>query len=52
MEAVIAIADKLKLDRPVFMGCSIGGMLAPDLAFYHPDRFRAVIGINGGLAMD
>jgi pimeloyl-ACP methyl ester carboxylesterase len=51
MEAVIAIADTLELDRPVFMGCSVGGMLAPDLAFYHPDKFRAVIAINGGLAM-
>ena len=52
MEAVIAIARKLKLERPVFMGCSVGGMLAPDLAFYHPDDFRAVIAINGGLAME
>jgi Predicted hydrolases or acyltransferases (alpha/beta hydrolase superfamily) len=51
MEAVIAIADTLELDRPVFMGCSVGGMLAPDLAFYHPGKFRAVIAINGGLAM-
>jgi pimeloyl-ACP methyl ester carboxylesterase len=34
------------------MGCSIGGHLAPDLALYHPDEFRAVIGINGGLATE
>jgi pimeloyl-ACP methyl ester carboxylesterase len=52
MEAVIAISRKLKLERPVFMGCSVGGMLAPDLAYYHPDEFRAVIAINGGLAME
>jgi pimeloyl-ACP methyl ester carboxylesterase len=32
------------------MGCSIGGHLAPDLALYAPDDFRAVIGINAGLA--
>jgi pimeloyl-ACP methyl ester carboxylesterase len=32
------------------MGCSIGGLLAPDLAFHYPDEFRAVIGINGALA--
>lgn len=50
MDSVVAIAEKLKLDRPVFMGCSVGGMLAPDLAFYRPDKFRAVIAINGGLA--
>jgi pimeloyl-ACP methyl ester carboxylesterase len=50
MDAVVAISHALELDRPVFMGCSIGGHLAPDLALYHPDEFRAVVGINAGLA--
>ena len=49
METVVAISHALDLDRPVFMGCSIGGHLAPDLALYHPNEFRAVVGINGGL---
>jgi pimeloyl-ACP methyl ester carboxylesterase len=49
MKVVVAISHALDLDRPVFMGCSIGGHLAPDLALYHPEEFRAVIGINGGL---
>jgi len=52
IETVIAVADRLKLDRPVFMGCSVGGFLAPDIALAAPDRFRAVIGINAGLAID
>jgi pimeloyl-ACP methyl ester carboxylesterase len=52
IDAVIAISKKLELDRPVFMGCSIGGMLAADLAFYHPQHFRAVIGLNSGLGYD
>jgi pimeloyl-ACP methyl ester carboxylesterase len=52
IETVVAIADRLQLDRPVFMGCSVGGFLAPDLALEVPDRFRAVIGINSGLGMD
>lgn len=52
IEAVVAVADKLDLDRPVYMGCSVGGFLAPDLALAVPDRFRAVVGINAGLAMD
>ena len=52
MEAVIAISVKLGLDRPVYMGCSVGGMLAPDLAYYHPDEFRAVIALNGGLGIE
>ena len=50
MDAVVAISRALELERPVYMGCSIGGHLAPDLALYHPDEFRAVIGINAGLA--
>jgi len=43
------LAEALALDRPVFIGSSIGGMLALDLARYHPDRYRAVIAVQGGL---
>jgi pimeloyl-ACP methyl ester carboxylesterase len=50
IKTVVAISEALELDRPVYMGCSIGGHLAPDLALAHPDKFRAVIGINAGLA--
>jgi pimeloyl-ACP methyl ester carboxylesterase len=50
MNTVVALAHALELDHPVFMGCSIGGHLAPDLALYRPDEFRAVVGINAGLA--
>jgi pimeloyl-ACP methyl ester carboxylesterase len=49
MQTVLAVSAALRLERPAFMGCSIGGQLAPDLALYHPEAFRAVIGINGGL---
>jgi pimeloyl-ACP methyl ester carboxylesterase len=48
MDSVVEIARALKLDRPVYMGCSVGGYLAPDLALYRPEDFRAVIGINAG----
>jgi pimeloyl-ACP methyl ester carboxylesterase len=44
-----ALADVLGLDRPVFLGSSVGGMLALDLARYHPQEFRAVISCEGGL---
>jgi pimeloyl-ACP methyl ester carboxylesterase len=50
MDTVVALSRALGVDRPVFMGCSIGGHLAPDLALYRPEEFRAVIGINAGLA--
>ena len=46
---VTGIADALELDDPAFMGCSVGGLLALDLAFHHPDRFRAVISLQGAL---
>lgn len=46
---VTGLSDALGLDRPVFAGSSIGGMLALDLARYHPERFRAVIALQGGL---
>jgi len=45
----VALARVLELDRPVFMGCSVGGLLALDLALNHPDRFRAVIAVEGSL---
>ena len=45
----IAISDALGLDQPVFMGCSVGGLLALDLAQKHPEKFRAVISVEGAL---
>ena len=50
MDSVVAISRALKADRPVYMGCSVGGYLAPDLALYHPSDFRAVIGVNASIA--
>ncbi len=40
----------LELDRPIFMGCSMGGQIAVDLAAEYPDRFRAVIGVESSLS--
>ncbi|MFN0029552.1 MAG: alpha/beta fold hydrolase [Acidimicrobiales bacterium] len=45
----VGLAAALQLDRPVFMGCSVGGLLALDLALHHPDVFRAVISLEGAL---
>ena len=49
MSVPLALADALDLDRPVYMGSSIGGHLALDLAHQHADRFRAVIGLEAAL---
>jgi pimeloyl-ACP methyl ester carboxylesterase len=50
MKVAVALAGELALDRPVFMGCSIGGHLAADLAAHHPGVFRAAIALEGALA--
>ncbi|MGH7856404.1 MAG: alpha/beta fold hydrolase [Candidatus Binatia bacterium] len=47
MKFVVALSRELGLERPVYMGCSMGGHLAGDLALHHPEEFRAVIGVEG-----
>ena len=46
MEVPITLAAALGLARPVYMGSSIGGHLAVDLALYRPEAFRAVVGLE------
>jgi pimeloyl-ACP methyl ester carboxylesterase len=48
----LELAQVLGLERPVFMGCSVGGLLALELAQLYPERFRAVISVEGALAVD
>jgi pimeloyl-ACP methyl ester carboxylesterase len=43
---IMDIARALELDRPVAMGCSIGGRIVLNLAVEHPDELRAVIGLQ------
>ena len=50
MQVPLALADALELERPAFMGSSIGGHLAVDLALHHPGRFRAVVGLEASAA--
>lgn len=45
----LALSRVLGLERPIFMGCSVGGLLALDLAHKHPNDFRAVISLEGAL---
>ena len=48
----VALASALQLDHPVFMGCSVGGLLALDLARRHSNIFRAVISVEGALKIE
>ena len=49
MAVPLALGMALSLDRPVFIGSSIGGCLALDLACFHPHHFRASISLEGAL---
>lgn len=49
MQVPVTLSRELELERPVFMGCSIGGHLAADLACYYPGVFRAVIALEGAV---
>ena len=46
IQMILEIADALELDKPVVMGCSIGGRIALYLAHQHAKRFRAIIGLE------
>lgn len=46
MTFIVTLVREMELEQPIFMGCSMGGHLAPDLALYHPGVFRAAIGIE------
>ncbi len=48
----LRLASALELEKPVFMGCSVGGLLALDLACRHPESFRAVISVEGALNIE
>ncbi|TQM11282.1 alpha/beta fold hydrolase [Pseudonocardia kunmingensis] len=48
---VVGVCDALELDRPVVMGCSIGGRIVLRLARDHADRFAALIGLQSGAAV-
>ncbi|MBM4258921.1 MAG: alpha/beta hydrolase [Deltaproteobacteria bacterium] len=50
MKVPVTLSRELGLDRPVYMGSSIGGHLATDLALYYPNAFRAVIGLEAAIA--
>jgi pimeloyl-ACP methyl ester carboxylesterase len=47
VEAIMTFCRALGLDRPVIMGCSMGGRIVLELALRHADDLRAVIGLEG-----
>jgi pimeloyl-ACP methyl ester carboxylesterase len=49
MDFELELSRALKLDRPVYIGCYVGGNLGLNLARDYPDKFRAVIGVGAAL---
>jgi pimeloyl-ACP methyl ester carboxylesterase len=43
---ILEVSAALELDKPVVMGCSIGGRIALYLAHQHAKSFRAIIGLE------
>ena len=50
MRVPVVLSRVLGLERPAYMGSSIGGHLALDLALEYPGEFRAVVGLEAALA--
>jgi pimeloyl-ACP methyl ester carboxylesterase len=48
-ETIVAIANALELEDPVFIGSSMGGTITMELADWYPERFQALIGLEAGL---
>ena len=46
LDLILSVSAALELDRPVVMGCSIGGRIVLHLAREHPEAVRCVIGLQ------
>lgn len=46
LEMIVAFCEALRLERPVVLGCSIGGKVVLELARLPARRFRALIGLE------
>jgi pimeloyl-ACP methyl ester carboxylesterase len=45
-QTILSFCRALALDKPVVMGCSIGGRIVLNLAIEHASEFRALIGLE------
>ncbi len=52
VDTVMAVSRALRLERPVVMGCSIGGRAVLHLALRHGASFRAAIGLQSATHAD
>lgn len=48
VDSIIGFMQAMDIHQPVAMGCSIGGRVVLHLALQHPEKFRALIGLQSG----
>jgi 3-oxoadipate enol-lactonase len=52
---LIALADKLEIEKPIWVGVSMGGMILQQLALDYPERVRALVLVSttdGAMVLD
>lgn len=49
VDMVLGFMDAVGIEKPILMGCSMGGAIAIYLASTHGDKFAAAVGLEGGL---
>lgn len=52
MDTIMTVSEALGLEKPVAIGCSIGGRIVLHLALEHATHFRALIGLQAGAHVD
>ena len=48
VDTIIGFLQAMDIERPLAMGCSIGGRVVLHLALQHPEKFRGLIGLQSG----
>lgn len=48
VDCILAFMHAMKIEKPIAMGCSIGGRVVLHLALLHPEKFKALIGLQSG----
>ena len=48
VDTILGVMEGLDIQNPVAMGCSIGGRVVLHLALKHPEKFKALIGLQSG----
>jgi pimeloyl-ACP methyl ester carboxylesterase len=51
VDTVMAVVRGLALDRPIVLGCSIGGRAVLHLLVHHPDAFCAAVGLQSSMTV-